>query len=673
MFRSLSAFVVLLLSSASAGTFQGNIKVLAKSLEKCGAAHDLGTCLRLKAVTMLDQAIRSPVPVVINDFLSLAPDPKTLTNDSESSEKDLENALANTPGKSDEQLDELIADRMARFLTSRSLQFTLPSSEMDTESGRKKDKKKGGMMMMAALAMGGMMVQMMMGKIAMLAGKALLVGKMALLLSGIIALKKLVGGGGGGGDSHPQVVYATESHSSGGGHGGGWGRSYFVEPDKESADQLAFRGSINSQKPIATSRFVVQVAGIRDVLCNHLVVGGPLRREHFGRKRRVEKVLKSLINNGELERWGGNVTHQQIHVPSALVGETLGALAQSGVEYNVLTKDLQKDLDQEVVASRNRVRNIFRSSHNMDWTSYHRLADIQNYMDYLAKTFPSVASVGSAGKTIEGRDLRYLKISSGKKNAKKFWVDGGIHAREWAATASAAYVMKELVENRSKYANVLNKVDFYVMPVMNPDGYEYSHTNERMWRKNRRKHSSGCVGADLNRNWGYHWGESGVSKNPCDPQIYAGAKAFSEPESQSIANLITSLKPEGYISFHTYGQYILIPFAFDTVTKPKDFNELRRVALKAQAAMKAVAGETYQVGHTPTLVGAAAGGSDDWAKGVAGAKYAYTFELRPNNDRVGFALPARLITVAAQEALAGVLAVAGEMRVNSQKRRRRRL
>uniref|UniRef100_A0A146LVZ4 Carboxypeptidase B n=1 Tax=Lygus hesperus TaxID=30085 RepID=A0A146LVZ4_LYGHE len=375
----------------------------------------------------------------------------------------------------------------------------------------------------------------------------------------------------------------------------------------------------------------------------------------------VEKALRSLIDNGDVERWGGNVTHLQIHVPSAKVEEAIGALARNDVDYSILTEDLQRDLDQETVASKNRVRNIFRSGHSMDWTSYHRLSDIHNYMDYLAKTYPNVASVASAGKTIEGRDLKYLKISSGNRNAKKFWVDGGIHAREWAATASAAYVMKELVENRSKYASVLNKIDFYVMPVMNPDGYEYSHTNERMWRKNRRRHSSGCVGADLNRNWGFHWGESGVSKNPCDPQIYAGAKAFSEPESQSIANVISSLKPEGYISFHTYGQYILIPFAFDDYTKPNDFNELRRVALKAQAAMKAVAGETYKVGHTPTLVGAAAGGSDDWVKGVAGAKYAYTFELRPNNDRVGFALPARLISVAAQEALAGVLAVANEV------------
>lgn len=43
-------------------------------------------------------------------------------------------------------------------------------------AGRKK-KDKGGMMMMAAAAMGGMMLQLAMGKIALIAGKALLIGK----------------------------------------------------------------------------------------------------------------------------------------------------------------------------------------------------------------------------------------------------------------------------------------------------------------------------------------------------------------------------------------------------------------------------------------------------------------------------------------------------------------
>lgn len=55
-------------------------------------------------------------------------------------------------------------------------------------------------------------------------------------------------------------------------------------------------------------------------------------------------------------------------------------------------------------------------------------------------------------------------------------------------------------------------------PLLNPDGYEYSHTNDRMWRKNRSPPPSGssCWGVDLNRNWDViGFGLGVVSSNPC--------------------------------------------------------------------------------------------------------------------------------------------------------------
>lgn len=87
--------------------------------------------------------------------------------------------------------------------------------------------------------MAAMMAQMFMGKIALIAGKALLVAKIALVLSAIIGLKKLVGSSGGG-ESHPQVVYASGGHD----HGGWQGRS-MSPPDPSQAHAMAYR----SQKP----------------------------------------------------------------------------------------------------------------------------------------------------------------------------------------------------------------------------------------------------------------------------------------------------------------------------------------------------------------------------------------------------------------------------------------
>lgn len=59
-----------------------------------------------------------------------------------------------------------------------------------------------------------------------------------------------------------------------------------------------------------------------------------------------------------------------------------------------------------------------------------------------------------------------------------------------------------------------------------------------MWRKNRNKQTeNSCVGTDLNRNWDYHWGESGASKYSC-AEIYRGIKANSELETQAVVKYI---------------------------------------------------------------------------------------------------------------------------------------
>lgn len=66
--------------------------------------------------------------------------------------------------------------------------------------------------------------------------------------------------------------------------------------------------------------------------------------------------------------------------------------------------------------------------HPMTWTSYHRLADIHSYMDYLTSTYPSLCSQQEIGKSIEGRALKVLRVSNGKSTNKAVWIDGGIHA-----------------------------------------------------------------------------------------------------------------------------------------------------------------------------------------------------------------------------------------------------
>ena len=98
--------------------------------------------------------------------------------------------------------------------------------------------------------------------------------------------------------------------------------------------------------------------------------------------------------------------------------------------------------------------------------------------------------------------LRITKAGPGKPHV---WIEAGIHAREWIASAVATYLVDQLLNDPTSLSLVSN-LNFHILPLANPDGYEYSRTWDRMWRKTRSRHSnSGCIGVDGNRNWDFHF------------------------------------------------------------------------------------------------------------------------------------------------------------------------
>lgn len=84
---------------------------------------------------------------------------------------------------------------------------------------------------------------------------------------------------------------------------------------------------------------------------------------------------------------------------------------------------------------------------------------------------------------------------------------------------------------------LVNQSEIFFIPIVNPDGYAYNSTNSPTgggnWRKNRRNNGDGSYGVDNNRNYNYHFGETGVSSTPSG-DTWPGTAAFSEPENQAI-------------------------------------------------------------------------------------------------------------------------------------------
>lgn len=80
------------------------------------------------------------------------------------------------------------------------------------------------------------------------------------------------------------------------------------------------------------------------------------------------------------------------------------------------------------------------------------------------------------GKTAQNRPLVYAKITNDDTNAKPvIIIEAGIIPREWITIPAAINAINKLLEVEN--AKLLNAFDWIVIPVLNPDGYEYTHTD----------------------------------------------------------------------------------------------------------------------------------------------------------------------------------------------------
>ncbi|XP_015110096.1 carboxypeptidase B [Diachasma alloeum] len=308
------------------------------------------------------------------------------------------------------------------------------------------------------------------------------------------------------------------------------------------------------------------------------------------------------------------------------------ALNSRSIDYEVNIEDVAKAVAKEKYTNdmRRRLSPLSRSAGRRQlrgFSYYPRFAEIESYLKELTRLYNKTTQLIEIGKSYEGRPIYVVKISSGGKNKPAIFIDAGIHAREWIAPSTALYALHQLVNNKTNsklYANV----DWYILPSLNPDGYEFTHASYRFWRKTRSPNpNSKCVGTDANRNFDLKWMTIGASSNPC-ADTYAGSKAFSEVETQAVRNfmLANNNTIKVYLTLHSYGQYLLHPWGW-TSALPDTEPLLRKVGIMAAEALYQIYGTEYVVGSSTNVLYAAAGGSDDWALGVAGVDLSYTIEL----------------------------------------------
>lgn len=197
---------------------------------------------------------------------------------------------------------------------------------------------------------------------------------------------------------------------------------------------------------------------------------------------------------------------------------------------------------------------------------YHSAASLEEELRQLAEAKPDITQLIEMGRSIEGRPIFALRIGDRRGGVPKILFMGCHHAREWIAVEVPFLLAKELVEraDEAPIAGWLTSGEVWVAPMVNPDGHEYSRAQERLWRKNRRRNDDGSFGVDPNRNYGYMWGILDVptsSQVPSD-ETYVGPRAFSEPETQAVRDLVGCERFAGVITYHSYSQLILYPWGY---------------------------------------------------------------------------------------------------------------
>lgn len=203
--------------------------------------------------------------------------------------------------------------------------------------------------------------------------------------------------------------------------------------------------------------------------------------------------------------------------------------------------------------------NFFRSYMNLQ-----EIDSSLNFYNTLYNDFTSIEKLPE--KTHEGRECSLFRINKTDTDKTGLYITGGIHGNEWIPPEAVIYFIKcicfafknndAVTLGKNKYSKeivktIIEKIDFYIFPLVNPDGRNLSQNRNEgdsmIGRKNRRFSSKKCYGVDINRNFDFVWNyekyfspvsSTGyISKEICH-ENYIGPYSFSEPETRNLASVI---------------------------------------------------------------------------------------------------------------------------------------
>jgi carboxypeptidase T len=340
-----------------------------------------------------------------------------------------------------------------------------------------------------------------------------------------------------------------------------------------------------------------------------------------GKRYRVGITAKSIRDMGKLEKYGLDLkkrTAQKKYdgsgfsVSGILTDEQIQQLRLSDYTVQIhsdLAKESKERLQEVSKVNRFEETNLFDEiKKKIGLPKYLNTVEIETVLIKLHELFPDITElIQLPNPTYEGRLSNAIRVRAGPPNGKSDRVGvmftGSMHAREWGGSdicinfvvnLLSSYIGNtSLIYGKNTFSSeqirtMLENVDLFVFPDVNPDGKIYSQAHDdtkplspddqdkMWWRKNRNPvvvpngdNPVHHTGVDVNRNFDFLWG-SGIGTLSEDHSgrthslNYPGVKASSEPESSNVKHLFDKYNIIQYfVDIHSCGEMILYNWGDD--------------------------------------------------------------------------------------------------------------
>ena len=181
----------------------------------------------------------------------------------------------------------------------------------------------------------------------------------------------------------------------------------------------------------------------------------------------------------------------------------------------------------------------------ISFSAYHNQPQIEAYLQAVAAAFPAIATYKVNGQSGQGRDIPYLIIDATcQANPPALFANGTHHGDEPSSTESVLAIPDYLLRNSTtdvSLRGLLETYAFYVLPLVNPDGFALD-TREN------------AAGLDINRDYSY--------------PLRSDADSFQTVEAQHMKSLQESVGFRAAIAYHSGAQEVLWPWCYEADATP---------------------------------------------------------------------------------------------------------